>query len=169
MRKIVIGGAVAALAMGLTGCNINANDNPTAAAPSSPASSAPAPAPSQSAASTPTQSSTPGNGSGSGDTNPSPTQSTPSSQGGGNQQIPAKWGPLHYIAPGKYAVGHVIFFTSTDTRLTIAGGDCPDGTPPPADSFKCGIDGLDEWAQNGMHDVNVKFSGQVATSIVETQ
>jgi hypothetical protein len=173
MRKIVFGGMTAALALSLTACNINANDNPAAAGPSSPANSAPAPSgtatPSGNA--TPGDTSTPGNGSNPGDSGGSSTprsRPTPPTQQGG-QQISSKWGPLHYLAPGKYAVGHVVFFTSTDTRLTIAGGDCPDGTPPPADSFKCGIDGLDDWAQASNHDVNVRFSGQTATSIQETQ
>jgi len=161
MRKIVIGGMTAALALSLTACNINVSegDKPAAAGSSSPAGSAPS------------HTSSPGDTGGSGGSGTPRTRHTPTTPAPQQpaQQIGSKWGPLHYLAPGKYAVGHVVFFTSTDTRLTIAGGDCPDGTPPPADSFKCGIDGFDAWAQNAQHDVTVRFSGQVATSIQETQ
>ncbi|MBO2454826.1 hypothetical protein J4573_47605 [Actinomadura barringtoniae] len=175
MRKIVIGGMTAALALSLTACNFNADDKPAAASPSSPAASAPAPSQTPSSGAT-----SPGNGSngdsgngsdgsdGSGDSSTPRPQHSPPSQGGG-QQITSKWGRLRYVAPGKFSVGGVVFFTATDTSLTIAGGTCPDGTPPNAENSKCGIDGIDEWAQRAPHNVNVHFSGQTATSIMETQ
>jgi len=168
MRKIVISGVAAALAFGLTACN--SNDKPSAATPpSSPGTSAPAPSNSATPGetSTPGSNSTPGNGSDNGGSGTPRAEHTPPTQQPG-QQISSKWGRLRYVAPGKFSVGNVVFFTATDTRLTIAGGDCPDGTPP-GDSFKCGIDGIDDWAQAAPHNVNVHFSGQTATSIQETQ
>lgn len=176
MRKIVISGVAAALAFGLTACN--SNDKPSAATPpSSPATSAPAPSNTPGETSTPGSNSTPGNGSNPGDNGgsdgsggsgtPRAERTPPTPQPG--QQINSKWGRLRYVAPGKFSVGNVVFFTSTDTRLVVAGGDCPDGTTPSAETSKCGIDGIDGWAQASPHNVNVHFSGQTATSIQETQ
>ncbi|MEV3923941.1 hypothetical protein [Actinomadura coerulea] len=166
MRKIVITGMAAALALGLTACG-GSGDGNSAAAPSSPASSAPAP----SGSSTPDGGSTPSGPStpqGSGGSGTPGGRHTPLAQQGG-QQITTKWGPLRYLAPGKYTVGNVAFFTATDTVVYVAGGTCPNGTPTPPDVSKCSIDGLDQWAQASPHNVNVQFSGQTATRITETQ
>jgi hypothetical protein len=167
MRKIVIGGVAAALALGLTACGGNGDGSSAAApasSPSSPAGSTPSSAPTPSAPSTPGGTSAPR---GTGGTRAPVVRHTPLAQPGG-QQIKSQWGRLQYLAPGKYIVGDIGFFTATDTVLYVAGGTCPDGSTPPDDS-KCSVDGLDEWAQAAPHNVNVRFSGQVATVITETQ
>jgi hypothetical protein len=164
MRKIVITGMAAALALGLTACGGNGDGN-SAAAPSSPASSAP------SESSTPDNGSSPGAPStpqGSGGSGAPGGRHTPLAQQGG-QQITTKWGPLRYLAPGKYTVGNVVFFTATDTVLYVAGGTCPNGTPTPPDVSKCSVDGFDQWVKAAPHNATVRFSGQTATRITETQ
>ncbi|MGI5206962.1 hypothetical protein ACQEU6_35975 [Spirillospora sp. CA-108201] len=171
MRKIMITGAAAALAFGLTACGGTGDGNSAAAPPPSPTGSAPASNGGPTPEVTPTQggASTPRGSGGSG--NPG-TQPTPLGQQGGQQggqQIKSKWGPLRYLAPGKYTVGNVAFFTTTDTVLYVAGGTCPDGSPTPPDVSKCSVDGLDQWAKASPHNVNVNFSGQTATRITETQ
>ncbi|MFB4301215.1 hypothetical protein [Actinomadura sp. NTSP31] len=167
MRKIVITGVTAALALGLTACNgsgsINAGGSATAS-PSSPAASTPAPASTPSAESTPSGAATP---QGSGGSGAPVVRHTPPAQQGG-QQITSKWGQLRYLAPGKFLVGNVGFFVADDTVVYVAGGHCPDGSTPPDDS-KCSVDGFDDWAQAAPHNVNVRFSGQAATVITETQ
>lgn len=142
MRKLLITGVAAVLALGLTACTGNGDDGS-----STPFDSASAP----SDASTPGGVSTPSD------------VSTP-----GGQQITSKWGQLRYLAPGKFTVGDVVFFTATDTVLYVAGSTCPDGTTPP-DESKCSIDGFDAWVQEAPHNAVVEFSGQAATLIRETQ
>ncbi|MDL4773529.1 MULTISPECIES: hypothetical protein [Thermomonosporaceae] len=161
MRKIAITGVTAALALGLTACGgIGDGGGNSAAAPSSPTDSAPAPG----GTSAPGETSAPGDSGGSG----APTaQHTPVAQGG--QQIGSKWGRLRYLAPGKFTVGDVVFFTADSTTVIVAGGQCPDGSAPPAESSRCGIDGFDDWAKTSPHNVNVRFSGQAATLVQETQ
>lgn len=167
MRKIMITGAAAALALGLTACGGTGGGNSAAAPPSSPTGSAPA----SNGGSAPEGTPTPGGAStprGSGGSGTPGTQHTPLGQQGG-RQIKSKWGPLRYLAPGKYTVGNVAFFTTTDTVLYVAGGTCPNGSPTPPDVSKCSVDGLDQWAKASPHNVNVQFSGQTATRITETQ
>jgi hypothetical protein len=84
------------------------------------------------------------------------------------QQGKPVWGQLRYMAPGKFIVGDIAFFVSDDTAVYVAGGECPDGSTPPDDS-KCSVTGLDDWAKAAPHNVTVRFSGQVATMIRETQ
>ncbi|MCP2337816.1 hypothetical protein [Actinomadura rupiterrae] len=167
MRKIMLTGlATAALAMSLTACG-GGSDNKTAAAP---------PASTNGTAPAPTGSSTPGGPDGTkapeGTKAPGGTggHHTPPSQpgSGGVHQISSKWGKLEYLAPGKFIVGNVAFFTATDTVLIVAGGKCPNGSAPTGNS-RCSVEGIDEWAQASPHNVNVHFSGQLATRIVETQ
>ena len=141
MRKLLITGVAAVLALGLTACNgsdINVDGlvSPSSAAPFD-AESAPS------------------------------ETSTPQEQPGG-QQIASKWGQLRYLAPGKFSVGDVVFFTATDPVLYVAGSTCPDGTTPPDDS-KCSVAGFDAWVQEAPHNAVVEFSGQAATLIRETQ
>ncbi|MEU4822358.1 hypothetical protein OG979_24605 [Actinomadura citrea] len=164
MRKIVITGMAAALALGLTACGGNGDGN-SAAAPSSPASSAPSESSTPDGGSSPGAPSTP---QGSGGSGAPGGRHTPLAQQGG-QQITTKWGPLRYLAPGKYTVGNVVFFTATDTVLYVAGGTCPNGTPTPPDVSKCSVDGLDQWVKASPHNATVRFSGQTATRITETQ
>ncbi|GGT59010.1 hypothetical protein [Actinomadura citrea] len=164
MRKIVITGVAAALALGLTACGGNGDGN-SAAAPSSPASSAPSESSTPDGGSSPGAPSTP---QGSGGSGAPGGRRTPLAQQGG-QQITTKWGPLRYLAPGKYTVGNVAFFTATDTVLYVAGGTCPNGTPTPPDVSKCSVDGLDQWVKASPHNAAVRFSGQTATRITETQ
>ncbi|GAA4335673.1 hypothetical protein GCM10023178_48970 [Actinomadura luteofluorescens] len=73
------------------------------------------------------------------------------------------------LAPGKYTVGNVAFFTTTDTVVYVAGSTCPDGSPTPPDVSKCTVDGLDQWAKAAPHNASVRFSGQTAVRITETQ
>ncbi|MDL4818306.1 hypothetical protein [Actinomadura opuntiae] len=171
MRKIAITGMTAALALGLTACggNGDGHGNSVAAPPSSPTASASVPGgtATPSGASTPAPASTPNGASTPGDPGAPTVRHTPAT-GQGGQQIRTKWGKLRYMAPGKYIVGNVAFFTANDTVVYVAGGTCPDGSTPPDDS-KCSIDGLDEWAQAAPHNVSVRFSGQAATTITETQ
>jgi hypothetical protein len=174
MRKIVITGVAAALALGLTACGGNGDGKTAAATPSAPAGfpsapeSAPPATPEPSAPSTP---STPGGAStpqGSGGQGAPVVQHTPPApQGGG--QITTKWGRLRYLAPGKFLVGNVAFFTADDTVLYVAGGTCPDGSPTPPDVMKCSLDGFDRWVQAAPHNASVRFSGQAAVRITETQ
>ncbi|QKG23870.1 hypothetical protein [Actinomadura verrucosospora] len=165
MRKIVIGGLAAALALGLTACGSNGGG--AAAAPSSPAGSPPASSePTQTPTSTP-GASTPSEPSAPRSPGAPVVRHTPLAQPGG-QQVKSKWGTLQYLAPGKYLVGNIGFFVANDTVLQVAGGTCPDGSAPSDDS-KCSIDGLDEWVQAAPHNAVVQFSGQAATLIRETQ
>ncbi|GAB2868802.1 hypothetical protein GCM10022221_82250 [Actinocorallia aurea] len=160
MRKILVAGVVAVLALGVTACD-GEGDGGSAAAPPSVA------APSGTA--TPGENSTPEAGS-------APSGSSTSQNSGGSdasgaqqgQQITEKWGTLSYLAPGKFLVGDVAFFIATDTVLIVAGGNCPDGTAP-SDESECSIDGFDEWVQDAPHNAVVEFSGQSATLIRETQ
>ncbi|WP_207400693.1 hypothetical protein [Actinomadura roseirufa] len=183
MRKIVITGVAAVLALGLTACN-GTGDGKSAAAPSSPVGSVPATgatstpgAPSPGGASTPGGSSTPGGGStpggssaprGSGGSGAPVGEPTSPEQAGG-KQVKTAWGRLQYLAPGKFTVGNVVFFTAGDTDLYVAGGKCPDGADTPPDVMKCSMTGFDEWVQAEPHNATVKFSGQAATLIRETQ
>ncbi|GAA0961383.1 hypothetical protein [Actinocorallia libanotica] len=153
MRKLLITGVAAVLALGLTACTGNGDDGSASPSSSTPFDSASAP----SDASTPGEVSTPSDASTPGEV------STP-----GGQQITSKWGQLRYLAPGKFAVGDVVFFTATDTVLYVAGSTCPDGTTPP-DESKCSVDGFDAWVQEAPHNAVVEFSGQAATLIRETQ
>lgn len=168
MRKILITGVAAALALGLTACGGN-GDGRTAAAPSSPAGSPAAPSESSSpgtpAPATPGGASTPQGSGGQGA--PVVRHTPPAPQGG--RQIITKWGRLRYLAPGKFIVGDVAFFIANDTVLYVAGGTCPDGSPTPPDVMKCSTDGLDQWAQAAPHNVSVRISGQAAVRITETQ
>ncbi|MUN35568.1 hypothetical protein [Actinomadura litoris] len=171
MRKIVMTGVAAALALGLTACG-NVGDTKSAATPAAPtppaaptASQGPGGTSAPSGAATPGGASTPTTPGGS----DAPTvRHSPLAQPGGK---PAKeaWGRLRYVAPGKFSVGNVIFFTATDTVVYVAGGTCPDGTPPPADVSRCSVDGFDEWVRAAPHNAVVRFSGQAATMIRETQ
>lgn len=175
MRKIVITGVAAALALGLTACGGNGGGKTAAAPASTPNGSSPAP----SETSTPGGTSTPGAPS----TPSAPGASTPQGSGGqgapvvrhtppapqGGQQITTKWGRLRYLAPGKFLVGNVAFFTADDTVLYVAGGTCPDGSPTPPDVMKCSLDGFDQWVQAAPHNASVRFSGQAAVRITETQ
>jgi hypothetical protein len=172
MRKIVISGVAAALALGLTACGGN-GDGRTAAAPSSPGGSAPAPSETSTpdGTATPSSPSTPGGTStpqGSGGQGAPVVRHTPPAPQGG-QQITTKWGRLRYLAPGKFLVGNVAFFTADDTVLYVAGGTCPDGSPTPPDVMKCSLDGFDQWVQAAPHNASVRFSGQAAVRITETQ
>ncbi|MEV0661321.1 hypothetical protein ACIBI3_08815 [Actinomadura luteofluorescens] len=166
MRKIVITGMAAALALGLTACGGNGDGNSAAASPSSPTGSAPSESATPNGGSTPGGPSTP-QGSGGGSGTPG-SRHTPLAQEGG-QQITTKWGPLRYLAPGKYTVGNVGFFTTTDTVVYVAGSTCPDGSPTPPDVSKCSVDGLDQWVKAAPHNASVRFSGQTAIRITETQ
>ncbi|MGI5170625.1 hypothetical protein ACQEU3_40385 [Spirillospora sp. CA-253888] len=159
MRKIVITGMTAALALSLTACNSGDNGGGTAAAPQSSSPSASASAPSGTA--------TPGNTSSPTAANAPAGRAAPAAAQG-DRQIKSKWGRLRYVAPGKFAVGDVVFFTSDDTVLYVAGSTCPDGSTPP-DASKCSVDGIDDWAKAAPHNVTVRFSGQTATLIRETQ
>ncbi|WP_067450648.1 hypothetical protein [Actinomadura macra] len=163
MRKIVITGVAAALALGLTACGGDGDGNSAASSsppqPLSPVSSAPA-----QGNATPGASSAPGAPGGSG----APTAQRPASAPQGGQQIKSATGRLRYLAPGKFTVGNVVFFTANDTVLYVAGGKCPDGSTPP-DVSKCSIVGFDNWAKAAPHNVTVRFSGQAATLIRETQ
>ncbi|TDD93699.1 hypothetical protein [Actinomadura rubrisoli] len=171
MRKIVITGVAVALALGLTACSGD-GDGKTAAAPSSPVGSAPAPSGSATpdASSTPGGASTPGTPStpeGSDGSDAPVTQNTPTARPGG-QQIKSATGRLRYLAPGKFTVGNVTFFTANDTVLYVAGSTCPDGSTPP-DVSRCSMTGFDDWAKAAPHNATVRFSGQAATLIRETQ
>lgn len=169
MRKIVITGVAAALALGLTACGGNGDGKTAAAAPSSPAGSPAAPSESSSpgtpAPSTPGGASTPQGSGGQG--TPVVRHTPPAPQGG--QQTVTKWGRLRYLAPGKFLVGDVAFFVANDTVLYVAGDTCPDGSPTPPDVMKCSVDGLDQWAQAAPHNVSVRISGPAAVRITETQ
>lgn len=183
MRKIVITGVAAALALGLTACdgkvtgNVTGNaggDSSPAPASSSSSSSSPAgTAPSETStprsAPTPDAPSTPGGAStpqGSGGTDAPVAQPTRQALSGG--QIKQKWGKVAYLSPGRFVVGDVALSTSPDTILIPADSTCPDGSPAPDDS-KCSIDGFDQWATAGWHHANVRYSGSVAIVITETQ
>ncbi|TDD89498.1 hypothetical protein E1293_04625 [Actinomadura darangshiensis] len=178
MRKIVVGGMVAALALGLTACGGIGDGKTAGVAPSSPVGSTPtssAPTSSAPTSSSPTHSapaqgkpSTPGGGtSNSGGSGAPAGLRTPLSRAG-NQVIKSKWGRLRYLAPGKFAVGNVVFFIANATTLYVAGGPCPDGSTPPGVS-KCNMDGFEGWVQAAPHNANVRFAGQGATVITETQ
>ncbi|KAB2362833.1 hypothetical protein [Actinomadura montaniterrae] len=172
MRKIVISGVVAALALGLTACGGNGDGKTAAAAPSSPAGSPAAPSETSTPGGTSTSTpSTPGGAStpqGSGNQGAPVVRHTPAAPQGG-QQITTKWGRLRYLAPGKFLVGNVAFFTADDTVLYVAGGTCPDGSPTPSDVMKCSLDGFEQWVKAAPHNASVRFSGQAATTITETQ
>ncbi|MFD0537682.1 hypothetical protein ACFQY7_31905 [Actinomadura luteofluorescens] len=53
--------------------------------------------------------------------------------------------------------------------MYVAGSTCPDGSPTPPDVSKCTVDGLDQWAKAAPHNASVRFSGQTAVRITETQ
>ncbi|MGI5171000.1 hypothetical protein ACQEU3_42280 [Spirillospora sp. CA-253888] len=148
MRKIVITGMTAALALSLTACDIGNGAKPQPF----------------DAATAPSGTAVPGKSEGAGAPAERPA---PSAQQGG-QQVKSATGRLRYLAPGKFTVGNVSFFTSDDTVLYVAGSTCPDGSTPP-DASKCSVDGIDDWAKAAPHNVTVRFSGQTATLIRETQ
>ncbi|WP_067490604.1 hypothetical protein [Actinomadura hibisca] len=161
MRKIMITGMAAALALSLTACN-GKSDADSAAPP--PSTSAPAPSESTTPSSTTKPDSTP-----TPESSEAPATEPPSAEPEEGKQVKAATGRLRYLAPGKFIVNGVSFFTSNDTVLYVAGSKCPDGGPPASDVSKCSVDGLDEWAQTAPHNVTVRFSGQTATMIRETQ
>ncbi|MWA07319.1 hypothetical protein F8568_044745 [Actinomadura sp. LD22] len=170
MRKIVITGVAAALALGLTACGGNGGGG-TAAAPAatpSGAAQAPSESPAPGGTSTTRTPSTPSTPQGSGGQDAPVVRHTPPAPQGG-RQITTKWGRLRYLAPGKFLVGDVAFFTADDTVLYVAGGTCPDGSPTPPDVMKCSLDGFDQWVQAAPHNASVRFSGQAAVRITETQ
>ncbi|MFB4314906.1 hypothetical protein [Actinomadura sp. 21ATH] len=165
MRKIVFTGMAAALALGLTACDGTGTGTGDSAAPSASSPGASTPAPNESStpggdASTPNASSPEGAG--------TPDAQEPAGGTPGGQQITSKWGRLRYLAPGKFTVDGVAFFTADATVLYVAGDTCPDGSRPPGDST-CTMDGFEKWVQAAPHNAFVKFSGQSATLIRETQ
>lgn len=173
MRKIAITGVTAALALGLTACDGDGGGK-TAAAPqpantaSAPSENATASAPTTPGApSAPGASSTPSTPRGADGTGAPAARHTPLGHPGG-RQIKSTWGRLRYLAPGKFTVGNVAFFTSNDTVLYVAGSTCPDGSTPP-DVSRCSISGFEEWVKAAPHNATVRFSGQAATLIRETQ
>ncbi|MFC4908663.1 hypothetical protein [Actinomadura gamaensis] len=172
MRKIVITGmTAAALALGLTACGGNGGGDgggKPAAAP--PAASAPTSAPT-SGDTTPSSapSSTPGHGSNGPDGAKTPSAHRPPTAPESGRRTRTVWGRLTYVAPGKFSVGGAVFFTANGTVVYVAGGNCPDGSAPPAGTSKCSAIGLDEWAQAAPHNVSVRLIGDAATRITETQ
>ncbi|MEV5831845.1 hypothetical protein AB0L25_40445 [Spirillospora sp. NPDC052242] len=156
MQKIVFTGMAAALALGLTACDGTGDS----AAPTPASSVASTPAPSETDVSTPNASSPV--------ESDTPEAQEPPSETPGGQQIESKWGRLRYLAPGKFTVDGVAFFTANATVLYVAGDTCPDGSKPPGDS-KCNMDGFEQWVQAAPHNAVVEFSGQSATLIRETQ
>ncbi|WP_026411573.1 hypothetical protein [Actinomadura oligospora] len=90
----------------------------------------------------------------------------PPSAGQDGQRSRSAWGRLRYVAPGKFSVGDVVFSTSGDTVLFVAGGQCPDGSAPP-NAGRCSVNGIDDWARASPHNVSVRFSGRSATFIQE--
>ncbi|MEW2354577.1 hypothetical protein [Spirillospora sp. NPDC029432] len=164
MRKIVFTGMAAALALSLTACDGTATGDSAAPPPASAGASTPAPSESSTPgggdASTPKASSPEGAG--------TPEAQEPPSETPGGQQIKEKWGRLRYLAPGKFTVDGVAFFTANATVLYVAGDTCPDGSKP-AGVSKCNMDGFETWVQAAPHNAVVKFSGQAATLIRETQ
>ncbi|MBW8481825.1 hypothetical protein [Actinomadura parmotrematis] len=160
MRKIVMAGVAAVLAFGLTACDGGDGGTSAASSPSASPSAVPSVSSSSPAVEAP-----------SGGPSSEPSASRPSSGGSSSpaRPIASKWGRLRYLAPGKFTVGDVAFFTADRTVVIVAGGTCPDGSEASADGSRCGIDGLEEWAKASPHNVNVRFSGQVATTIMETQ
>ncbi|MFI6515667.1 hypothetical protein ACIBF1_08930 [Spirillospora sp. NPDC050679] len=166
MRKIMITGVAAALAFGLTACGGSGDDK--AAAPP-PTDSAPAPSGTASPDAIPSASAPGGASAPSGSGAPvAPAEQPGPSANPAGKQVKAATGRLRYLAPGKFIVGNVSFFTSDDTVLYVAGSTCPDGSTPP-DVSKCSITGIEDWAKAAPHNVTVRFSGQTATLIRETQ
>lgn len=168
MRKIVITGVAAVLALGLTACNEYAAPPlslPTDSAPAPTGTSTPGETSAPSGSTTTTPSAPPAPSGTSTPQIPSSSDTPPTQTA--NQQIASKWGPLRYRAPGKLVVDNVVFFVATDTILYILGPTCPDGATPP--DGKCSIDGIDEWVQEVPRNALVHFSGQGATVIKETR
>ncbi|MFC5185328.1 hypothetical protein [Actinomadura harenae] len=172
MRKILLTGVTAALALSLTACNFNASGKVEAAPGSTgPGSTASAPSETGPTSGTPTRTpraSTPGShGSQPGPASkPCDANLSPIRQGA--CQITSKWGRLRYLAPGKYTVGDTAFFTTQDTVLVVASGTCPDGTSS-GPNMHCSLDGIDKWVQAAPHNATVHFNGGNATKIQETQ
>ncbi|MFC4912016.1 hypothetical protein [Actinomadura gamaensis] len=167
MRKILLTGVAAALTLGLSACDFNVNGKADAA----PGSTASAPGNGAPSSGAPTRSHQPtGPGTGSGrapSSSPGNEDDSPIRQGA--RQLKSKWGPLRYLASGKYTVGDTAFFTADDTLLVVAGSTCPNGTPSGPD-MRCTVDGMDDWVQASPHNVTVYFRyGGIATKIQETQ
>ncbi|RSN66657.1 hypothetical protein [Actinomadura sp. WAC 06369] len=163
MQKILVTGLAAALALGLTACDGTGTGDSAAAPPAPSGASTPAPSETSTsggAASAPNASSPEAQG--------TPAAQEPSSETPGGRQIKSKWGQLRYLAPGKFTVGGVAFFTANATVLYVADDTCPDGSRPPGDS-KCNMDGFEKWVQAAPRNAVVEFSGQSATLIRETQ
>ncbi|MFV2179117.1 hypothetical protein ACFHW2_03185 [Actinomadura sp. LOL_016] len=165
MQKLVFIGMAAALTLGLTACDGTDTGTGDSAAPPPASSEASTPAPNETStpggdASTPNASSPEESG--------GPAAQEPPSETPVGQQIKSKWGRLRYLAPGKFTVDGVAFFTANATVLYVAGDTCPDGSKPPGAS-KCNMDGFEKWVQAAPHNAVVEFSGQSATLIRETQ
>ncbi|WP_026415488.1 hypothetical protein [Actinomadura oligospora] len=170
MRKILLSGVTAVLALSLTACNFNVNGKTSASGPSTAA-----PAPSDSTApghaSAPSgKASSPGGDSDGSDPSPSarPCDPNVSPIREGACPVKSKWGRLRYLASGKYTVGDTAFFTTQDTVLVVASGTCPDGTGS-GPNMRCSLNGIEDWMQASPHNVTVSFSGGNATKIQETQ
>lgn len=69
---------------------------------------------------------------------------------------------------GRFIVDDVAFYTSNETVLYVAGGKCPNGSAP-INVSKCSMAGFEEWIKSTPHNAIVRFHGQVATLIRETQ
>lgn len=166
MRKILLTGAAAAIALSLSACNVDVNGKASASGPSNTAS-APNSAPAQPGK--PSHHAT-GSGAGGSDSGPSAKPCDPnlSPIRKGACPVSVKSGPLRYLAPGKYTVGDTAFFTVQDTVLVVASGTCPDGTSS-GPNMRCSLDGMDEWVQKSPHNVVVHLDRGNATKIQETQ
>ncbi|MCP2337432.1 hypothetical protein [Actinomadura rupiterrae] len=169
MRKILLAGATAAMALSLSACNFNVNGKADASGPSSTASAPGSTGGANAPAGKPSHHTT-GSGSGGSDSGPSakPCDPNVSPIRKGACPVSSKAGPLRYLASGKYTVGNTAFFTTEDTVLVVASGTCPDGTSS-GPNMRCGLDGMDEWVQKSPHNVVVHFDGGNATKIQETQ
>ncbi|MEV5572499.1 hypothetical protein AB0L06_20845 [Spirillospora sp. NPDC052269] len=167
MRKILLTGAAAALALSLSACNIDVNGKATASEPSTTAS---APNSTSVPSGTPSHHRTGTGGTGGSDSGPSarPCDPNVSPIRKGACPISVKSGPLRYLASGKYTVGDTAFFTTQDTVLVVASGTCPDGTSS-GPNMHCSLDGIDEWVQKSPHNVVVHLDRGNATKIQETQ
>ncbi|WP_026412439.1 hypothetical protein [Actinomadura oligospora] len=148
MRKILTIATAAALAVGLSACNVKVTGDDKA--DGAPSSTAPLGGPSGA----PKGTVAPGSGH---------HTTAPSHQGGGG--VNAATGKLSYLAPGKFLVGNTAFFTATDTVLIVAGGKCPDDAARPDN--RCTTDNMDMWVKSAPRFAKVSFSGQIATVIRE--
>lgn len=151
LRKILMTATAAALALGLSACNINASgsDDKTAAGPTSAGPDGGTASPTKTAAPGGHHSGAPSHGSGG------------TGGAGGNSAS----GKLSYMAPGKFMVGNTAFFIATDTVVIVDGGKCPDDAARP--NNRCTTDNMEMWVKSAPRFAKVSFSGQIATVIRE--